>query len=130
MPRKVMCGKETMQAAGTVTKKLAKWLVEKGYMEDTDDAQEQAGEAARDLPNASKVLELLDAYVDETAPEQTDDEIEDHFWIERIEPGNLWLEPLTAYGSVIGPVPVPREVTKLCQPMWDIGGVVAKTPQG
>ncbi len=30
MPRKVMCGKETMQAAGTVTKKLAKWLAEKG----------------------------------------------------------------------------------------------------
>ena len=26
-----MCGKETMQAAGTVTKKLAKWLAEKGY---------------------------------------------------------------------------------------------------
>ena len=25
MPRKVMCGKDTMQAAGTVTKKLAKW---------------------------------------------------------------------------------------------------------
>ena len=34
MPRKVMCGKDTMQAAGTVTKKLAKWLAEKGYIED------------------------------------------------------------------------------------------------
>jgi len=31
MPNKVMCGKDTMQAAGTVTKKLAKWLAEKGY---------------------------------------------------------------------------------------------------
>jgi len=59
MPRKVMCGKETMRAAGTVTKKLAKWLAEKGYIEDTGYAQERAGEAARDLPNASKVLELL-----------------------------------------------------------------------
>ena len=26
MPHKVLCGKGTMQAAGTVTKKLAKWL--------------------------------------------------------------------------------------------------------
>jgi hypothetical protein len=130
MPRKVMCGKDTMQAAGTVTKKLAKWLVEKGYIVDTEDVQERAGEAARDLPNARKVLELLDAYVDETAPARHGGEIEDHFWIEKIEPGKLWLEPLTAYGSVIGPVPVPEKATKLCQPMWDIGGVVAKTSQG
>ncbi len=46
MPRKVMCGKDLMHAAGTVTKKLAKWLADKGYIEDTEDAQEQAGEAA------------------------------------------------------------------------------------
>ena len=31
---------------------------------------------------------------------------------------------------VIGPVAVPRQVTELCQPMWDIGGVVAKTDGG
>src|ERR1700694_2241352 len=66
MPRKVMCGKDTMQAAGTVTKKLAKWLAEKGYIEDTEDAQEQAGEAAKDLPNAQTVLDILNAYCDET----------------------------------------------------------------
>ncbi len=130
MPRKVMCGKETMQAAGTVTKKLAKWLAEKGYIEDTEDDQERAGEAARDLPNASKVLDLLDAYVDETAPARHGGEIEDHFWIERIKPGKLWLKPLTAGDSVIGPVPVPDRVTQLCKVMWDIGGVVAKTAGG
>ena len=49
-----MCGKDLMQAAGTVTKKLAKWLAEKGYVEDTEDAQEQAGEAAKDLPNGRR----------------------------------------------------------------------------
>ena len=49
MPHKVMCGKGTMQAAGTVTKKLAKWLAEKGYIEDTVDAQDRAGNAARDF---------------------------------------------------------------------------------
>ena len=51
MPRKVMCGKETMQAAGTVTKKLAKWLSEKGYIKNTELAQERAKEAAEDLRN-------------------------------------------------------------------------------
>src|SRR5437868_1607224 len=67
MPRKVMCGKETMQAAGTVTKKLAKWLVQKGYIEDTEDDQERAREAVRDLPNARAVVDLLNAYCAETA---------------------------------------------------------------
>jgi hypothetical protein len=137
MPRKVLCGKETMQAAGTVTKKLAKWLAEKGYIEDTEHAQEQAGAAAKELPNAQEVLDLLNSYLDETTPAAHEGEpakhggeIEDHFWIERIEPGRLWLKPLTASDSVIGPVPVPRKVTQLCQPMWDIGGVVAKGSKG
>ena len=130
MPRKVMCGKETMQAAGTVTKKLAKWLAEKGYIEDTEDAQEQAGEAAKDLPNASAVVDLLEAYVDETAPARQGKIIEDHFWIEKIEPGKLWLMPLTEGDSAIGPIPVPGRVTQLCKEGWDIGGVVAKTAKG
>lgn len=130
MPRKVMCGKETMQAAGTVTKKLAKWLAEKGYVEDTEDDQERAGEAARDLPNASAVVDLLNAYVDETAPARSGKVIEDHFWIEKIEPGKLWLMPLTEGDSAIGPIPVPGRVTQMCKPGWDIGGVVVKTAQG
>jgi hypothetical protein len=130
MPRKVMCGKETMQAAGTVTKKLAKWLAEKGYVEDTEDDQERAGEAAKDLPSAQRVLDILDAYCDETAPARQGLAIEDHFWIEKIEPGKLWLKPLTVGESAIGPIPVPGKVTQLCKTTWDIGGVVAKTAQG
>lgn len=130
MPRKVMCGKETMQAAGTVTKKLAKWLAAKGYVKDTEAAQECAGEAARDLPNARKVLDLLEGSLGGHSPEPRGEAIQDHFWVERVEPGKLWLRPLTAYPSVIGPVPVPHQVTDLCQPMWDIGGVVAKAGTG
>ncbi len=129
MPRKVMCGQDTMQAAGTVTKKLAKWLVEKGYLkatEDTEYAHERAASASRDLPRARKVQRLLDAYLDETAPAAYADKIEDHFIIERLAPGKLWLEPLTASTRILGPIPVPPEVTDLCQPMWDLGGVVVK----
>ena len=129
MPRKVMCGKDTMQAAGTVTKKLAKWLAEKGYVEDTEDEQERAGEAAKDLPNSRAVVDILDAFVDETAPARSGKVIEDHFYIEKVEPGKLWLMPLTC-DAVIGPVPVPVEVTQLCDIGWDIGGVVAKTTKG
>jgi hypothetical protein len=34
------------------------------------------------------------------------------------------------YGKVIGPVPVSRGFTDICQKMWDIGGVVVKTKRG
>ncbi len=134
MPHKVMCGKETMQAAGTVTKKLAKWLAEKGYAEDTSFAEEQAEEAAKDLPAAQDVLGLLEEFVNWNAPDDFEDDfedrIEDHFWIMKIKPGKLWLEALTAYDGVIGPVPVPEQVTQIVQKTWDISGVVVKTPQG
>jgi hypothetical protein len=130
MPRKVIAGKETMKAAGTVLKKLAKWLSEKGYVKNADDAQQRASEAVKDLPASQEVLDLLDAYIDAHQPDRYSEAIEDHFWIKRIEVGQLWLEPLTAGRMQIGPVPVPRKVTQLCQTMWDIGGVVAKTSRG
>ncbi len=130
MPRKVMCGKDTLKAAGTVTKKLAKWLAEKGYVKDTEAAQERAKEAARDLPAAQDLLDLLDDYVAANAPAEYEDEIEDHFSVKKIEPGKLWLEPFTMLDEVIGPVPVPKKVTQVCQEMWDIGGVVVKTSRG
>lgn len=132
MPHKVMCGKETMKAAGTVTKKLAKWLAEKGYVEDTSDATERASEAIKELPATQDVLDLLDAYVDVNAPDDYDDndEIQDHFWIKKIEPGMLWLEPLTMLDGVIGPVPVPKKVTQICGEMWDLSGVVVRTARG
>lgn len=48
-----------------------------------------------------------------------------------MEPGKLWLEPVTAAEhGVVGPVPVPREVTQLCQPQWAIAGVLAKVGEG
>lgn len=130
MPRKVMCGKETMQASGTVTKKLANWLAEKGYAQDTSFAAERAGEAAKELPAAQDALDLLDEFVDLNCPDDYEDEIQDHFWIRRIEPGELWLEALTMHEGIIGPVPVPKKVTQIVQEMSDIGGVVVKSRRG
>ncbi len=133
MPRKVAAGKDTMRAAGTVTKKLMRWLAEKGYVEDEEaleGAEERAGEAIRDLPASHDVADLLDAYIDEHIPARYSRRIEDHFIISRIEPGKLWLEPLISGDRKIGPVPVPHEVSQQCQLGWDIGGIVAKTANG
>ena len=116
MPHKVLAGKDTLRSAGTVTKKLAKWLVEKGYLADTGDAQELAREAARDLPASRDVLDLLDDSLDEHGPEGEEGEvIEDHFWIERIEPGKLWLKSLMSGDQVIGPVPVSKAIARTVQ---------------
>ena len=130
MPNKVMGGKELMQASGTVTKKLAKWLAEKGYAEETELAQSRAKEAAKQLPAAQDVLRLLEVFVDINPAGPSKNEIEDHFTITKIESGKLWLEPLVADEGVIGPIPVPVQVTKKCGKMWDISGVVVKTKEG
>jgi len=50
--------------------------------------------------------------------------------IDRIEPGKIWLHPLTSGDSMIGPIPVSRQATALCEPGWDIGGAVVKVGKG
>jgi hypothetical protein len=61
MLRKVMAGQELLRSAGTVTKKLATWLYEHGYVSD-DEAQiavDRGTDAARDLPRAERLANLL-----------------------------------------------------------------------
>jgi hypothetical protein len=133
MPHKVIASKAMMQAAGTVSKKLVKWLAQKGYVADDESiqvAEERAGRAARDLPASQDVVDLLEAYLDENAPEHYSRTMEDHFTVTRVEPGKLWLEPFVSGDREFGPVPVPGEVSDLCEVGWDIGGMVAKTPKG
>ena len=86
MPRKVIAGNETMKAAGTVIKKLAKWLVEKGYTEDDESMREMIGEVARDLPASQKLLDHLGDWLAEAAPIDADRQIEGHFIITRTGP--------------------------------------------
>jgi hypothetical protein len=132
MPRKVIAGKDTMQAAGTVTKKLAKWLVAKGYLAEAEDAVERAGSAAKDLPASRDLLDLLEERLNESVvdEEECSQIVEDHFWIARIEPGQLWLTPFMAMGKDIGPIPVSVKASRKCKVGWDIGGVVGQTREG
>jgi hypothetical protein len=130
MPRKVIAGNETMKAAGTVVKKLAKWLVEKGYTEDDESVRELVGTTARDLPASQKLLDRLDDWLAENAPEDYGREVEGHFSIKRVEPGQLWLEPMHSGERAIGPIPIPEKITRACKVGWDVGGVVGETAQG
>ena len=67
MIRKVIAGKATLRAAGTVTKKLAKWLSEKGYVKakDAEAAAERSGDAARELPEADELASLLHDFAED-----------------------------------------------------------------
>lgn len=57
MVRRVIAGKDLLRAAGTMTKKLAAWLAEKGYAgaEEVEDATERGAEAAQNLPRAEEL---------------------------------------------------------------------------
>ena len=57
MPYKVIAGNGTMKAAGTVIKKLAKWLVTNGHIQANDVSSDLLGSVARDLPATQSLLD-------------------------------------------------------------------------
>ena len=61
MVRKVLAGQELLRAAGTVTRRLAQWLTERGYLAPApaEVAAARASEASRDLPRAEQLATLL-----------------------------------------------------------------------
>jgi hypothetical protein len=127
MIRKVFASQELLRASGTVTKKLAKWLFERGYISDDDreDAVERAGDAAHQLPRADRLGTLLHEVMERTPPFDRDqvaegDWIEDFLTIERVEPGELWFE------DGIGPVRVPKKASDLAEAGWGVNIVLAK----
>jgi hypothetical protein len=127
MVRKVMAGQELLRAAGTVTKKLAAWLHEQGYISERQrlEAVERGGDAARELPRADRLRELLHDEMAKTPPfdpEEIPDEhwVEDFLAIERVEPSALWFE------GEIGPVRVSRKASDLAEVGWGVNIVLAQ----
>jgi hypothetical protein len=127
MVRKVIAGQELIAAAGTVTKKLARWLHDHGYIDEGDyeAASERGADAARDLPRADKLGRLLCALAQETpdvAPDAIADKdwVEGHLRIDRVEPGTLWFE------GEVGPLGVPKAVSALAQVGWGVTITLAR----
>jgi hypothetical protein len=132
MLRKVMCGDELLRAASTVTKRLLKWLEERGDIEReaTQRAHAVAKAAAHDLPASTRLTRLLGDIaafdpLDFSPPEPpTGEVIEDLLTIEHVEPGALWFE------GGIGPLEVPAEASELARPGWGLWAAVEKRPRG
>lgn len=131
MPRKVMCGKELLKAAGTVTKKLAQWLCEQGYVEaESAEAAVRAGaRAAKTLPAAERLAETLYDYCDRHPVEDWTDEIDDRFEVKKIERGKLHLVAVLNGDETIV-LNLPKAITDLCQVGWEISLALGKTNRG
>ncbi len=132
--RKVMAGADFKRLAGTVTKKLSKWLAGQGYISEEDAAlgEEEGAAAARDLPKAEKAGNILYEAAENVvfdADELDDDEYHDfdHYTIEKVAHGKLWLEVYDEKGkSTVGPIAVPKEATELLRKGWDISCAIAR----
>ncbi len=128
MVRNVIAGEDLLRAAGTVTKKLSKWLVEQGYIspEIGGDATETSGTAARDLPRAERAAKILrDACERLGADAATLDDKDflefEHFTITRVEPGRLWLAAWQDRAMrERGPIAAPEPATRWLRPGWTI----------
>ncbi len=126
MLRKVFASKQQLKDAGTVTKRLARWLGEQGYVDpDTaEQARTLAAQAGRRLTRADEFGEHLFRQAQRTrlpvAPNDIPDEdwVEDHLPITRIEDGRLWFGDL-------GPVQVPTSASALAEVGWYVTVVLA-----
>jgi len=125
MVRKVMCGKELMRAAGTVMKKLGKWLEEKGYVESENAVEvvRRGATAAKELPATEELVWMLDDYAGSAAVD-CDDVIEDHFTVDKVEPGKLHLSALSRDDKIV--IPVFRNISDACRVGWSISGAVGR----
>lgn len=121
MVRKVWASQELLASAGTVTKKLATWLYEQGYVSDDEReiAVDRGADAARDLPRAERLASLL--YDQSRAAPDFDpdvlgkaDLVEDYLVIERIEPGALY------FAGGIGPLAVSEQASALSEVGWGV----------
>ena len=132
MVRKVIVGKETLRAAGTMVKKLAVWLAEKGYVtsEWAEDAAERGTKAAKDLPDAEDLAFRLHAFAEDHARNSRKDDIEGHFTIARVESGKIWLKGVMSHDPDIGPIKLPEDIIKRCRVDWDISGIIGRAGKG
>jgi len=131
MVRKVFASRERLRAAGTVTKRLVRWLEREGFIEAdvAAEAVERAERAARDLPRADRLGELLMDLAEAGPPVEVEslaeeEIVDDYLPIERVESSALFFE------GGIGPLAVPKEASELAEVGWEVNVVLARTSGG
>lgn len=126
--RKVGGSKELGKACGTVTRKLARWLAERGLAapDEADVAAERARRAGRELPEADELARLLFEFTESQPERDVEAWREGHFVVTGVRPGAIELEEMLG-GGQFGPVEVPPEVSRRLPMGWTISGAVGCT---
>ncbi|WP_243292647.1 hypothetical protein [Bacillus sp. FJAT-47783] len=120
MIRKVMASESFLKTAGTVMKKLVKWLGENHYTskEENKAQLDSVNEIKKDLPLAERVSRLLYEHSMGHA-EQFEEYEEDYYVVEKVEKGILWAENSLDPDS-LKPIVVPEEVSTICKEGWEM----------
>ncbi len=131
MIRKVMASESLLRAAGTVIRRLMKWLVDHEYApkEEARKAMELAAEASRELPAAERLARLLYDFAQTHPPRTWTDELDDYFVVEDVRPGVLLLSGLTVDTGILE-VKVPRVISDHCKVGWQINLLLGETRTG
>jgi len=129
MPHKVICGQDLLRAAGRVTKKLGKWLSDKGYVESdsADFMADRGARASKDLPAAEALSQVLAAHAATTTGAVTK-RVEGYFEVRSVSDTSLDLEQIAGRAKMT--VPVPPRAAKACKPGWTICGCVGRSARG
>jgi hypothetical protein len=129
MIRKVICGKELLKAAGTVIKRLTKWLAEHGHVdtEMTEVYADEAGEASKNLPVMEELSYLLWRYAADQEEVDFEETAEGYFDVRIVENDRLHLVGMHDRTLV---VKLPEEITSKCKPGWSIHPELGKTKDG
>jgi hypothetical protein len=116
-----------------VTKKLANWLHERGYVDEDhrDLALDRGTDAARELPRAERLAKLLYQQSRRTLSFDrdalaSDDLAEDQLVITRVEDSSLHFTGLLTAADSIGPVKVDQKASALAQVGWRVTLVLAR----
>lgn len=130
MVRKVLAGQDLMRAAGTVSRRLGKWLYEHNYI-DGDDAtvyQDETTRLSRSLPKATALRDKLVQWVDGLPKMKSEKTYDGHFQIVVITDRGWKVAGVLS--SLSGEVPVPSTLRHSPEVGWQVSGVIAQTPQG
>lgn len=132
MMRKVAASESLLRYSGTVTKKLIKWLADRGYVGKTKarKAMSYAAEATRVLPAAERLARLLYEYSHAHAPRSWNMEIDDFFVIEEVMPGKVILSTFSSTEVDTVELRLPDEILSHCRVGWQVNLLLGKTSRG
>jgi len=129
MIKKVIASDTLLKTVGTVTRKLVKWLGEKGYVfeEDYDNMIDVVDKLKADMPAVAELADLIYDYIYQSSDVDFEETKDGYFKVADIKPGELWLGDYGGSKKLVGPVIVSEEISSKCKKGWSINLLLGKT---